>query len=304
MKIEITIERPVSLLLLVALSIGGVAWYQMKDGSPAAQASAIDMPEQVRAVEPSLDARGGANDIPEKIVFEQEQDSKRLRQDYELAERQEEILRYQIRSLEEQMSMFRVDTDPKVRDEFHKSVKELIALLLDKKRGEAELMESLTQIQEAQGRVLATELGPLSSPIHLSWPVEPIYGISAHFDDAGYQKIFGFAHKAIDIPTEQGTTVVAPADGVVEEYVDNGTGYSWLTIRHNGYATLYGHITDVLVKEGDTVWAGDPIAKSGGLPGSKGAGRMTTGPHLHFELITDEGHIDPEPYLPTLSPIQ
>lgn len=272
-------------------------WYQTQDGSPAAQASAIDLPVHTEHVESSLDARGGANDVPEKTVFDQEQESKRIRLAQELAERQEEILRYQIRSLEDQMRTFNVNGGPEVRDAYHASVKELIDLLMNKQRGEEELMESLTQIQEAQGRVLATELGPLRSPIRLSWPVEPLYGISAHFDDPGYQKIFGFPHKAVDIPVEQGTTVVAPADGVVEEYVDNGTGYSWLTIRHDGYATLYGHITEALVQPGDAVWAGDPIAKSGGLPGSKGSGRMTTGPHLHFELITDEGHVDPEPYL-------
>lgn len=297
MKIEITIERPVSLLVLTALTVGGVVWYQTWEGSPT-QASAIETP-QVQ-VEPVLDAHGGSDQVPEKIVFDQEQDSKRLRQEQELAERQEEILRYQIRAIEEQMTTFNVESNPTLRDEFHKSVKELIALLMDKKRGEKELMESLAQIQEAQGRVLATDFGPLRSPIKLSWPVDPVYGVSAHFDDPGYKEVFGFPHKAIDIPTEQGTTVVAPADGVVEEYVDNGTGYSWLTIRHKGYATLYGHITDALVKPGDTVFAGDPIAKSGGLPGSKGSGRMTTGPHLHFELITDDGHVDPEPYLPAL----
>ena len=284
MKIEIHVDRPVSLLLSVALIGGFFLWRQM----------------QVEAVEPPViaHAHGGTESPDPRVIFEGEQQVKRLRQETQLSERQEEILRYQIRSIEEQMEMFGVEHDPDMRDEFIRSVKELTQLLMDRQRAEAELQQSLQEIQEAQGRALATPLGILRVPIRLSWPVEPIYGISAHFQDSGYEKIFGFAHNAIDIPIEQNSTVLAPADGVVEEYVDNGTGYSWLTIRHDGFVTLYGHVTSALVKQGDRVWEGDPIATSGGLPGSKGAGRMTTGPHLHFEVITDEGHVDPEKYLP------
>jgi murein DD-endopeptidase MepM/ murein hydrolase activator NlpD len=71
-----------------------------------------------------------------------------------------------------------------------------------------------------------------------------------------------------------------------------------VTIRHdNGLATLYGHVSGFLVQEGQRVRAGDPIALSGGTPGTKGAGRLTTGAHLHFEVYLDGKKVDPLEYL-------
>ena len=62
--------------------------------------------------------------------------------------------------------------------------------------------------------------------------------------------------------------------------------------------TTYGHISNMMATEGQVVKAGDIIGLSGGMPGTKGAGYMTTGPHLHFEVMKDGSYVDPLRFLP------
>lgn len=275
-------------MFLTVLTVGVVTWQQF-DGSFLPQSQ----PVRAEAV-----AQGGQEETIEQVVQESEEQIELKRQQQELLDKREQIIRFQIQSLEAQSALFGHTTV--MQEAFAKSLSMLNDLLRDREQADAVLLESLRQMREAQESALALNVGSTPDVIELQWPVDPIYGVSAKFHDTAYQKIFGFAHNAVDIPVEQGTTIYAPADGIVEQYVDNGYGYSWISIRHKGYVTVYGHVTDSLVTEGDLVHQGDPIGKTGGLPGSKGAGNMTTGPHLHFELITDQGHTDPLRYLPEL----
>lgn len=131
------------------------------------------------------------------------------------------------------------------------------------------------------------------------WPVDPFKGLSAYFRDPGYAGAFGVRHSAVDIPTYQGTPIRSAGDGLVFATKDNGYGYSYVIVAHaNGLSTVYGHVSDILVREGDFVAKGSIIALSGGMPGTKGAGYMTTGPHLHFEVHKDGDYVDPLLYLP------
>ena len=131
------------------------------------------------------------------------------------------------------------------------------------------------------------------------WPVDPFKGLSAYFRDPGYAGAFGVRHSAVDIPTYQGTPIRSAGDGLVFATKDNGYGYSYVIVAHaNGLSTVYGHVSDILVREGDYVAKGSIIALSGGMPGTKGAGYMTTGPHLHFEVHKDGDYVDPLLYLP------
>jgi len=134
----------------------------------------------------------------------------------------------------------------------------------------------------------------------LNWPVSPTRGISAYFHDSAYLAAFGIPHNAIDIPTAQGTPVRAPASGVVYKVKDNGdNSYSYIMLAHKGgLMTLYGHVSKILVNERDIVLPGEVIGLSGGTPGTKGSGYLTTGAHLHFEVIKDGKHIDPLLILP------
>jgi murein DD-endopeptidase MepM/ murein hydrolase activator NlpD len=132
----------------------------------------------------------------------------------------------------------------------------------------------------------------------LNWPVEPTRGLSAYYQDASYRAVFGIPHNAIDIPVPQNTIIRAPADGVVYKAKDNGMGYSYLILAHRGgYMTVYGHLPEFLVGEGEKVAEGQPIGLSGGMPGTKGAGMLTTGAHLHFEVTKGGKYVDPLYYL-------
>ncbi len=131
------------------------------------------------------------------------------------------------------------------------------------------------------------------------WPVSPSRGISAYFRDESYRLAMGLPHDAIDIRALQGTPVKAPADGVVYKARDNGYGYSYIILAHGGgFMTVYGHMLEIRVEEGEKIIAGQTIGLSGGMPGTKGAGLLTTGPHLHFEVLKGGKHVDPLDYLP------
>lgn len=110
-------------------------------------------------------------------------------------------------------------------------------------------------------------------------------------------------HKAIDIAASSGSPVYAAEDGTVS-YVQIWDGsydttgmmsYGHMVeIRHaDGNTTLYAHLSEINVQQGEKVMRGQRI----GRVGSTG---YSTGPHLHFEVITSEGKADPAEYLWTM----
>jgi len=130
------------------------------------------------------------------------------------------------------------------------------------------------------------------------WPVRG--ALSAGFHDAHYRSVMGVPHEGMDIAVPQRTPVKAAADGIVFVVREGGdTGYTYILIGHqDGYATLYGHINQTQVAAGQEVRQGEVIGLSGGAPGTPGAGPLTTGAHLHFEMIQQGVNIDPKEVLP------
>ncbi|MBN1325798.1 peptidoglycan DD-metalloendopeptidase family protein [Candidatus Falkowbacteria bacterium] len=90
---------------------------------------------------------------------------------------------------------------------------------------------------------------------------------------------FSWRHIGLDIACPRGTPIRAADDGVVTKMALQNTGYGHHAIidHGNGKSTLYGHMDDVYVREGQKVQRGEII----GLEGSTG---KSTGPHLHFEV--------------------
>lgn len=98
-------------------------------------------------------------------------------------------------------------------------------------------------------------------------------------------------HTGLDIGAAHGTDIYAAADGTVLISGWNTGGYgNYVVIDHGGgLTTLYAHCSSLVVSAGQRVSKGQVIAKCG----STG---MSTGPHLHFEVLKNGAHTNPMPY--------
>ena len=128
------------------------------------------------------------------------------------------------------------------------------------------------------------------APIH-----EPMGGlkrISSNFGNRKDPFTGGRAfHAGIDFPAPKGTPVLSAGYGKVS-FVGERAGYGkTVEVTHGpGLLTRYGHLSAYLVKEGQIVNTGTPIAEVGST------GR-STGPHLHFEVRRADNAVDPGKYL-------
>jgi murein DD-endopeptidase MepM/ murein hydrolase activator NlpD len=124
----------------------------------------------------------------------------------------------------------------------------------------------------AAGRAVVTmEFGPNIHPVHGNW----------------------YLHKGIDIAGPTGLPVQAAANGKVVEAGFNGiSGYgNYVLIEHKyGFRTRYSHMSQILVRAGQTVAQGERI----GLLGSTG---LSTGPHLDFQIMLGTEVLDPASFL-------
>ncbi|TSC60704.1 MAG: peptidase [Candidatus Peregrinibacteria bacterium Greene0416_62] len=278
-KIDIEIPHPVSAIITIAVAL-----------------TAIVTVDHFTDFTASVGESSGGQ-APQEIVRDAEGEGLRLRQQQAVLQKREEILRYQLQMLREERRLRGPGISSAIETDIDRSEQMLLDLIADQQEAEGKIMLTLKQIWDAQGRAITISRKAGHAELSLAWPVEPTLGISAGFNDVHYEEIFGMPHKAIDIPVDQGTEVLAAADGVVEDVSDNGYGFNAITIRHHGAATLYGHVESFLVEEGDTVRQGQPIALSGGRPGTPGAGHISTGPHVHLEVFVDGERVDPIVYL-------
>jgi LysM repeat protein len=132
---------------------------------------------------------------------------------------------------------------------------------------------------------------PWASTAYPDWPygdgkfIWPVVGPISQYSRPG--------HRAIDIAVPIGTPVKAVDRGRVVRAGWNPSGYGFRVVIDHGidYITLYAHLSDIYVEEGEIVGKGQVI----GVSGSNG---NITGPHLHFELRDFGMLVDPLTLLP------
>ena len=165
---------------------------------------------------------------------------------------------------------------------------------------EAELKEILAEEDKLQKEInkkeeeLARQLNWSASVGGYIWPetaskriTSPMGGRDINFPGASKN------HKGVDIGGVGYTTnVLATKSGVVMTAKYNKSYGNYVVIFHGkGNTTLYAHMSQIKVKEGDSVNQGDVI----GVTGCTG---VSTGPHLHYEITENGVRVDPLTYLP------
>ena len=132
--------------------------------------------------------------------------------------------------------------------------------------------------------------GALAQLFRFGWPVHGRisgrYGIRLH---PVYRR--RMMHTGLDIAAPHGTSIRAALQGRVT-FVGWKGGYGkTVIVEHpNGYETLYGHCSKILVNRGQTVKKGERIAKVGTTG-------VSTGPHVHFEVKKAGKRANPESVL-------
>lgn len=162
------------------------------------------------------------------------------------------------------------------------TVNQVVAKLYEKK------IVATTTYPNSSSSGFSTSRSITSKKVNLGMSlVRPVSGVLT--SRYGYR--WGRTHTGIDIGASTGTTIKATAGGTVTFSGWKGTLGKLVVISHgNGIQTYYGHCSSLLVSSGQTVSAGQVIAKVGST------GR-STGPHLHFEIRVNGSAINPQSYI-------
>lgn len=125
-------------------------------------------------------------------------------------------------------------------------------------------------------------------------PLQPqTYHLSS---DYGYRihpiKHTKILHDGVDLAAREGSPVYASGNGVVISTAKTNSGYGYQVVVDHGYGykTRYAHLSKIAVHKGDTISRGTVIGKVGNTG-------LSTGPHLHYEVITSSGKVNPEKYM-------
>jgi murein DD-endopeptidase MepM/ murein hydrolase activator NlpD len=145
-----------------------------------------------------------------------------------------------------------------------KSYEELMELAKSK----SEMMARIPAISPINNKYLNKGISGFGSRLH------PIYKIKKN-------------HLGMDFASPTGTPIYATGDGkVIESGRERGYG-NMVKIDHGyGYETLYGHMSKIKVKKGQKI-------KRGEIIGHVGNTGISTGPHLHYEVIKDKQAVNP-----------
>lgn len=149
-------------------------------------------------------------------------------------------------------------------------------------------------------KVFSSRAGDMASCIPSIYPVNPrnvqlTSPFGARFHPIRQEIV---VHEGVDLAGPAGQPVYATGDGVVESAEINFSGYgNVVVIDHGfGYKTRYAHLKEIKVTQGQVVIRGDRI-------GTLGSSGLSTGPHLHYEVLYRGEHVNPWNFLnPDVTP--
>jgi len=127
---------------------------------------------------------------------------------------------------------------------------------------------------------------PSGNPLLRELEVTSNFGNRTHPISGGVKH-----HNGVDLRLDTGDDVIAPAMGKVAFAGEKGGYGNTVIIEHTfGFKTLYAHLDRIYVTVGEIVGKGKVIA-AGGNSGN------STGPHLHYEVLYDNVHVEPENFI-------
>ena len=249
--------------------------------------------ESISTLWDEIEANHAFQDAVTDNIHVLQETKEELTVDKEASEKKQDELEYQRKNLvAEQTSLDIIRREQQsILDQTKSQESTYQKILADKQAAKESFQADLNALESKLEYTLDPSRLPSAGKGVLRWPLENVT-ITQHFGNTEFAQsgaYSGKGHNGLDFRASVGTPVMAALTGTVE-----GTGntdatrgcYSygkWVLLKHgNGLSTLYAHLSEIKVSEGEQVKTGQVI----GFSGNTG---YATGPHLHFTVYAANG---------------
>ena len=199
-------------------------------------------------------------------------------------------------SVAEELGMVQAEQPALTQGEATSRLQQLVASRAARQDAEVAAAQVQAQADQAavQAAAAAAEAAAAAAAAAEAARPQAVLPVQGARLSSGFGSRWGTLHAGVDFAAPIGTPEYAAMDGVVVRAgAASGFGLAVYIQHANGDVTVYGHMEQILVAEGQAVTAGETIA----LLGNRG---QSTGPHLHFEVHLggmDGEKVDPLPWL-------